>query len=106
MRGSIPQGDPDALMTKERNSRARNRDGWPFRSVLDPAGAPQSPDRSLRARRKFPPCVSAGTPPKLLYFWIKRPITEIKSRATQVWLILDSFDLSVDTSCPRGVLTN
>src|SRR5260370_28691942 len=29
MQGSIPQGDPDALMTKEHNFRARHRDGWP-----------------------------------------------------------------------------
>ena len=54
MRGSIHQGGPDALMTGSTTLAARNRDGWPFRSVLDPAGAPQSPDRPLRARRKFP----------------------------------------------------
>ncbi|SRR6266567_273084 len=55
MRGSIHQGGPDALMTGSTTIAARNRDGWPFRSVLDSAGAPQSPDRPLRARRKFPP---------------------------------------------------
>ena len=56
MRGSIHQGGPDALMTGSTTIAARNRDGWPFRSVLDPAGA-RSPDRPLRARRKLPPSV-------------------------------------------------
>ena len=34
MRGSIHQGGPDALMTGSTTIAARNRDGWPFRSVL------------------------------------------------------------------------
>ena len=99
MRGSIHQGGPDALMTGSTTLAARNRDGWPFRSVLDPAGAPQSPDRPLRARRKFPPpCVPARTPPKLLDFRINRPNTEMQSAAAQRYCWI-SFDLAVHASC-------
>src|SRR5438477_3244638 len=55
LRGSIPQRNRDAWRQRSAALATRDRDGWPFRSVLDPAGGPQSPDRSLRARRKSPP---------------------------------------------------
>src|SRR6266850_770668 len=104
MRGSIPQGDPDALMTKERNSRSTQSRRLAISFRLDPAGAPQSPDRSLRARRKFPPLRASSQ--KLFDFRIKRPNTEMQSETTKRWLLLISFDLAVHTSCTRGALTN
>src|SRR5438045_8932605 len=59
LRGSIPQRNRDAWRQRSAALATRDRDGWPFRSVLDPAGGPQSPDRSLRARRRFPPGAQA-----------------------------------------------
>src|SRR4030081_1380862 len=104
MRGSIPQGDPDALMTKERNSRSTQSRRLAISFRLDPAGAPQSPDRLLHARRKFPHLRHSS--PNIFYFRITRPNTKMQSATTQRWLFLISFDLAVHTSCTRGALTN
>jgi len=49
MRGSIHQGDPDALITKERNSRGTQSTRLAIRSVLDLTGPPQLPDEMQSA---------------------------------------------------------